>query len=130
MPKRKMKRCVCAGEGQSIRFSSPRCTTTTPISIERRTFNACTCIILISISIDLDWDEDDFLQRLEAPLWDENDSEDLASMYEQINEKYIVAQRPEDTLMLETPSNLLDGTPGMSCAMSHTLCFCLDLRQL
>ena len=119
MPKRKMKRCVRVEEECSIRFSSPRC-------------NTCTCIILISISIDLDWDEDDFLQRLEAPLWDENDSEDLASMYEQINEKYIVAQRPEDTLMLETPSNLLDGTPGMSCAMSHTgtLCFCLDLRQL
>ena len=73
-----------------------------------------TCII-ISISIDLGWDEDEFLQRLEAPVWDEDNSEDLAAMYERINEKYIVSQRPEDTLMLETPSNLLDGTPGTFC---------------
>ena len=32
-------------------------------------------------------------------------------MYERINERG--TQRPEDTLMLETPSNLLDATPGM-----------------
>ena len=67
-----------------------------------------------SISIDMGWDENEFLQHLENPLFGENSSEDFAHMYERINERGI---RPEDTLMLETPSNLLDATPGiLRCA--------------
>jgi len=72
------------------------------------------------ISIDMGWDEDEFLQQLEGPLFGENNSEDLAHMYERINERGI---RPEDTLMLETPSNLLDATPGMDTDLNFGYSF-------